>query len=99
MGFAALSSVGVPQVFFGRDDVAHELFELFDIRKTSLLSSRPDSFSVDMYFEDAACSGAQRDFANLADESCQDFLRHPGSAQQPVALCAISDSDVWTFMS
>src|SRR5258705_11340216 len=79
------------QVSAGRDAVADDLFELFDLRKPSFVLTRPDDLRAKADFEYTSGARYQSDFSDFALECGQEFLCHPGSPQQPTALRTVLD--------
>ena len=88
-----LSTLGMAEQFCWRNAVADKLLEHLDFRKTALLFTRPEELPTNTYFENAAGSGDQGDFADFIGECGEKFLDHPGRAQQPAALGAIFNLD------
>jgi len=76
-----------------RDNIANALFQFGDFRKAALVLARPDELIAGTDVESAACAGDQGYAAKLILEGGEQFLRHPGGAQQPPALPAIFDLD------
>ncbi len=86
--------VDVPEVAVGVDAVAHQLLQLLDVREAAVALALPDQLAVEPDLEDAAGAGTERHVAELEAEGREHFLRHPGGAQQPVALGAVGDGEV-----
>ena len=51
--------------------------------------------AVDADFENAAGAWLQGEFADFLLEGCEEFLRHPGGAEEPAALSAVLDFYSW----
>lgn len=81
--------VGMPQVPFRSDPIANSLLNLFHFRKTALAGPRPDDRLIHANLEHAAGPRNQSNFSNFGLKRRQQFLRHPGGAQQPPALRAV----------
>src|SRR5712691_10388279 len=73
--------------------VAHALLQGAGVGKTAVDLAIPDDVPVIADLEDAARARHQCHLAKLATEGGQEFLRHPGGAQEPLALRAIADDD------
>ena len=70
----------------GRGDYGHGLETIF--------ANRPDIELVALADPDAARAGNECYAAEFVLEGHQQFLRHPGRAEQPAALAAIFDLDL-----
>src|SRR5690606_1394331 len=77
----------------GIDPVADHLLEDAAIGKAAVALALPDEFAVERDLEYAAGAGHERHRADLGAKGREQFLRHPGRSQHPVALGAIGDRD------
>ena len=83
------------QVFFRRDHVTHQAFQFGNFRKPALGPTRLDDAATgETDLEDTALgAGHQGDRLQIVLEGAQQFLGHPGSADQPPALGAVFNFD------
>src|SRR5215472_2008752 len=77
----------------GIEPVADELLQRLDVGKAALALADPDEHALVLDPEDPAGAGLQRHLAQILGEGREQLLRHPGGAQQPLALPAIGDGD------
>jgi hypothetical protein len=89
-------SISMAEVPTRSDMVSHQLFQLRDLRKSSLGFARPNQRVVCANLKDAAGPRLQRKLGDFLIEGRQQFLRHPGGSQQPTALGAVQDFDAIT---
>jgi hypothetical protein len=83
----------MPEALLGGYPVAHELFELFDVRESALRRAGPDQLIIHAHLEDTTVAGSEGYFSQLLLEGREQLLRHPRPPQQPAALRAIGDED------
>src|SRR3569623_844688 len=83
----------VAEAAAGIDTGAHQLLDLLGVGKATVALAFPDQVASEVDLENAAGAGNERHLAHLEREGRQHLLGHPGSAQQPVALGAISDGE------
>ena len=83
----------MPQVALGVEQVAHPLLQCLDVGEAAVALALPYDPAVAADLEHAAGAGDQRHLAQLLGEGGEQLLRHPGGAQQPVALAAVGDRE------
>ena len=87
------------KVSFRLNDIAHALLELLGAGKAAVALALPDKGVVDPDLEIPAASGQEGHFAQTFAEGGEQFLCHPASAEQPVALGAVENGDARFFHS
>lgn len=75
------------------NDVAHAGFEDFDFGEAAVINAGPDALVVGPDFEDTAVAGFEGEFVEFLFEGREQFLGHPGGAQEPFATRAIANGD------
>src|SRR5690606_32895518 len=79
------------QIAFGIDQIPDALFQHLGFGKAAVALALPDEFAVAGDLEDPAGTRYQGYFPKFRAEGGEQFLRHPGCAQEPLALRAIGD--------
>src|SRR5690606_12954554 len=90
---AASGLVGMAQRAVRADLVADALFQGFDVRKAAVALAAPHQLVIHQNLEGAGTGRLQRHFTQLVLKGRQQFLGHPGAAQQPAAERAVADTD------
>lgn len=81
------------EIATGVEPVANALLEGLDVGEATIAFAFPDHFIIVTHFEVATVTWHQCDLVEVLTESRQQFLSIPASAQKPLALRAIVDTD------
>src|SRR5690606_31325081 len=85
----ALIFLHVAETALRRDHISHAALQLRGIRKTAVALALPDDLTVANDLEDAARTRPEAHLLQFLGKGKQKLLRHPASAQQPLALGAV----------
>jgi len=89
----------VAEVTAGVEPISHSLLEDLGIREAVILLAVPQDISVVRDLKDASSAWKQCNLTEVGPKGGKQLLRHPSSAQEPLALRAVGDCNAWLASS
>jgi hypothetical protein len=87
------SAITVAEAPLGSDDIPDALLQLFGVRETTFLLAGPEGTVSQANFKNTAATRNEGHAPQFILKRCQEFLRQPGSPEQPAALRTVFDFD------
>ena len=87
-------TIRMSEIHFRPDQIADALLENLGLGESAIDRPVPDGLAVAGDDEGSACSRDQGQGADFFGKRRQDFLCHPGGAEQPAALAAVGNGDM-----